>query len=154
MTIPSKPSYTSYKIFDINLVAIGKSKVVLKLNKSTYIGMCILELRKVLMYEFHYDYIKNKYDKESKLLFTNTDSLTYEFETEDVCEGFSSDEEMFDFSNYSAKSKWHDDSSKLVFGKMKDKTAGIAITEFIWLKPKMCSLLVGNSVAMKMKTFC
>ena len=112
MTIPSKPSYTSYKIFDINLVAIGKSKVVLKLNKSTYIGMCILELGKVLMYEFHYDYIKNKYDNESKLLFTDTDSLTYEFETEDVCEGFSSDKEMFDFSNYSTKSKWYDDSSK------------------------------------------
>ena len=53
----SKPSYMSQKIFDNNLVAIRKSKVALKLNKPAYIGMCILELSKILMYEFHYDYI-------------------------------------------------------------------------------------------------
>ena len=51
----------SHKIFDNNLVVIPKSKVVLKLNKPAYIGMCILKLSKILMYEFHYDYIKNKY---------------------------------------------------------------------------------------------
>ena len=54
----------SYKIFDNNLVPIRKSKVLLKLNKPADIGMCILELSKVLMYEFHYDYIKNKYNKK------------------------------------------------------------------------------------------
>ena len=53
----SKPSYMSHKIFDNNLVAIRKSKVALKLNKPAYIGMCIFELSKILMYEFHYDYI-------------------------------------------------------------------------------------------------
>ena len=53
----SKPSYMSHKIFDNNLVAIRKSKVALKLNKPAYIGMCILELSNILMYEFHYDYI-------------------------------------------------------------------------------------------------
>ena len=59
----SKTSYMSGKIFDNSLVAIRKSKLALKLNNSAYIGMCILELSKVLMYEFHYDYVKNKYDK-------------------------------------------------------------------------------------------
>ena len=58
----SKPSYMSHKIFENNLVAIRKSKDSLKLNKSAYVGMCILELSKVLMYEFHYGYIKNKCD--------------------------------------------------------------------------------------------
>ena len=43
------------------------------------------------MYEFHYDYIKNKYDNKSKLLFTDTDSLMYEIKTEDVYEDFRSD---------------------------------------------------------------
>ena len=61
----------SHKIFDNNLVAICKIKVTLKLNKPAHIGMCILELSKVLIYEFHYDYIKKKYDNKSKLLFTD-----------------------------------------------------------------------------------
>ena len=56
----TKPSYMSYKIFDSNLVMIRKSKLALKLNKPGYIVMCILELSKVLIYEFHYDFIKNK----------------------------------------------------------------------------------------------
>ena len=52
----------SHKIFEINLVAIHKRKVTLKLNKPAYIGMCILELSKVLMYKFHYDLIYITFD--------------------------------------------------------------------------------------------
>ena len=59
----------SRKIFDNDLVAIRKNKVTLTLNRAAYIGMCILELSKVLMYEFHYDYIKNKYGNNSRPLF-------------------------------------------------------------------------------------
>ena len=58
----------------------------------------------MLVYEFHYDYIKNKYDGNSRLLFTDTDSLMYEIKTEDVCKDCSNDKEMFEFSNYSNKS--------------------------------------------------
>ena len=79
-----KPSYMSHKIFDNDLVAIRKNKVTLTLNKPTYIGMCILELSKVVMYEFHYNYIKNKYANNSRLLFTDIDSLMYEIKTVDV----------------------------------------------------------------------
>ena len=78
----------SHKIFDNDLVAIRKNKVTLTLNKPAYIGMCILELSKVLMYEFHYDYIKNKYGNNSRLLFKDTDSLMYEIKTKDVYEDF------------------------------------------------------------------
>ena len=60
------------------------------------------------MYEFRY-YIKNNYDSNSRLLFTNTVSLMYEIKTEDVYEGFNNDKEIFDFSNYSIESKNHDD---------------------------------------------
>ena len=74
----------SHKIFNNNLVVIRKSKIALKLYKPAYIEMCILDLSKILMYEFYYDYTKNKYDKKSKLLFTDTDSLMYEIKTEDV----------------------------------------------------------------------
>ena len=98
--------------------------------------MCILELSKVLMYEFHYDYIKNKYDNKSKLLVTGTDNLMNEIKTEDVYEDFSSNKERFDFSNYSTKSKYYDNSNRLVIGKMKDEAGGVAIKEFVGLKLK------------------
>ena len=75
-------------MWDKVLVAIRKSKHALKLTKPAYIGMCLLELSKVLMYEFHYGYIQNKYENNSKLLLTDTDSLMYEIKTEDVYEGF------------------------------------------------------------------
>ena len=68
----SKRSYMSHKIFENDLVVMRKSKVTLMLKKPAYIGMCILELSKVLMYELYYDYIKNKYNN-SKLLFTDTE---------------------------------------------------------------------------------
>ena len=93
----------SHKIFDNDLFAIRKKKVTLTLNKPVYIGMCIAELKKVLLYEFHYDCIKSKYGRNSRLLFTDTDSLMYEIKTEDVYEDFSNDKEMLDFCNYSIK---------------------------------------------------
>ena len=79
------------------------------------------------MYEFYYSNIKNKYDNKSKLLFEDTDSLMYEIKTEDVYEDYSSDKEMFDFSNYSTKWKCYEDSNKLVIGKIKNETGGVAI---------------------------
>ena len=127
----------SYKIFENALVAIRKNKVTLTFNKPAYNGMCILELSKVLMYGFHYDYIKNKYGNNSKLLLTDTDSLMYEIKIEDIYEDFSSNKEIFDCSNYWTNSKYHDDSNKLVIGKMKDETAGVPIEDFFGLKPKM-----------------
>ena len=70
--------------------------------------MCVLELSKALMYEFHYDYINDRFGNNSRLLFTGTDSLMYEIKTEDVYEVFSNDKEMFGFSNYSTRSKYYD----------------------------------------------
>ena len=83
--------------------------------------MTILDLSKELIYNFYQDYIKNKYDNNSRLLFTDTHRLMYEIKTEDVYEDFSSDKERFDFGNYSTKSKYCDNSSKLVISKTKDK---------------------------------
>ena len=89
--------------------------------------MCILDLSKVLIYVFHCDYIKNKYSKNSRLLFTDTDGLMYEIKFEDVCESFSKDKEMFDFSNHSTKSKFCNDLYNLVVVKMTDETACASI---------------------------
>ena len=132
----------SHKIFGNDLVAICKNEVTLTLNKLAYTEMCILELSKVLIYKFHYDCIKNKHVYNSKLLFRDTASLMYEIKTEDVHKDFSNVKEMFDFSNYSIKSKYYDNSNKLVVGKMKDETTGVAIEKYVGLKPKMYSYLV------------
>ena len=88
LKITSKPTYVSSKIFNENLVAVHKIKETLTLNRPAYLGMCILDLSKTLMYDFHYNYIKKKYEDKSKLLFTDTDSLTYEIEAEDVYQDF------------------------------------------------------------------
>ena len=78
------------------------------------------------MYELHYNYIKNKYSNNSRLLFTDTDSLMYEIQAEDGYEDFRNDKEIIDFSNYSTKSKYYDNSNKLMVCKMKDETADVA----------------------------
>ena len=111
--------------------------------------MCILELSKVLIYEFHYDYITNKYDNKSKLLLTDTDKLMYEIKTEDVQADIRSNKEMFHFSNYLPKSTYYDDSNKLVIDKIKNKTRGVSIKEFVGLKPKMYSFLVDDNSEQK-----
>ena len=80
------------KIFGNSFVAIHKSKIALKLNKPVHIGTYILELSEILRYEFPNDYIQNKYDKKSKLLFTENDTLIYEIKIEDVSEYLSSNE--------------------------------------------------------------
>ena len=84
LKLTSKPTYVSFKIFNKNLVAVHKIKETLILNRPAYVGMCILDLSKTLMYDFHYNYIKNMYGDRAKLLFTDTDSLTYEMEAEEV----------------------------------------------------------------------
>ena len=133
------------KIFDNGLIAIRKIKFDLMLNKPAYIGVCILELSKVLIYESHYDLINNKYGNSSRLLFTDTNSLMYEIKAEDVYEDFSNDKEMFHVSNYSTKSKYYNDLNKLLTGKMKDKTAGVVIEAFIGLNAKIYSLLIDDN---------
>ena len=70
-----------------------KIKESLTLNRPAYIGMCILDLSKTLMCDFHYNYIKQKYEEKAKLLFTDTDILTCEIEAEDVYQEVWNDKE-------------------------------------------------------------
>ena len=102
--------FVSQKMFSKNFVAIHEIKPVLILNKRIYVRFSILDLSKLLMYEFHYKYIKNKFD--AKLLFTNTDSLFYEIKTKDIYEDFYQDKNLFDFSDYPLDSKFFDPVNK------------------------------------------
>ena len=81
-------------------MAVHKIKETLTLNKPAYVGMCILDLSKTLRHDFHYNNIKKRYGDRAKLLFTDTDSLTCDIETEDVYKDFWNDKDMFDNSDY------------------------------------------------------
>ena len=116
-----------------------KIKPVLILNKPIYVGFSILDLSKLLMYEFHYKYIKSKSD--AKLLFIDTDSLVYEIKAEVVYEDFYVDKNLFDFSDYPLDSKLFDPVNKKVIGKMKDRFKKRKINEFVGLKSKIYSLI-------------
>ena len=140
----SKPTYINSKIFNENLVAVHKIKETLTLNRPAYVGMCILDLSKTLMYNFHYNYIKKKYGDKAKLLFTDTDSLTYEIEAEDVYRDFWNDKDRFDNSDYPESSPYFDKTNKKVIGKFKDEACGIPITEFVGLRSKMYSYIKDN----------
>ena len=119
------PTDITHKIFGKNYDAIHEIKPVLTLNKPIYVGFTVLELSKWLMYDFHYNFIKKHFDAE--LLFTDTDSLTYEIKSEDVCKEFYKIKHLFDLSNGLK------DLMKYVSeGKLND--------EFIGLKSKMYSM--------------
>ena len=141
----SKPTYVSSKIINENLVAIHKIKETITLNRPAYIGMCILDLSKTHMYKFHYNHIKKKYGDKSKLLFTDTDSLTYEIEAEDVYKDFWFTRNKFDNSEYPESSPYFDETNKKVIGKFKDEANGVPICEFIGLRAKMYSYLKNNN---------
>ena len=96
----NKPNFISQKIFNKNFVAVHCSKKVLTLKKPIYVGFCILELSKLLVYQFHYDYFLQTFDNV-KLLFTDTDSLVYEIKGGNVYDQCFKDKNLFDFSWYS-----------------------------------------------------
>ena len=135
----SKPNFISQKIFDKNFIAVHQIKSMLTLNNPIYIGFSILELSKLIMYKFHYDYVCNKYD--AKLLFTDTDSLVYEINSEDIYDQCFKDRGLFDFSGYPIDSKYYDSTNKKFLDKMKDEFNGVKIIEFVGLKSKMHSLI-------------
>ena len=87
------------------------------INRPAYIGMCILDLSKTLMYDFHYNCIKQKYGNKAKLLFTDTDSLTYEIEAKDVYSDVWKDKNRFHTSDYAQDSQYYDKTNGKVIGK-------------------------------------
>ena len=145
----SKSTFISCIIFNENLVAIHKIKESLTLNRTAYIGMFILDISKTLMYDFHYNYIKEKFGSNAKLLFTDMNSLTYNIRTEDIYKDFWANKDKFDFSDYNKNSGFYDPTNKKVIGKMKDETKGVLIVEFVGLRSKMYSYVQNDEITCK-----
>jgi len=138
----SKPTYINSKIFNENLVAVHSIKENIKLDKPVYVGFCILDISKTLMYDFHYGFIKKKYDKKAQLLFTDTDSLTYEIKTNNIYQDLYNNKEKFDLSEITDDrfKKFYDGMNKKIIGKFKPEYVNNIIEEFIGLRSKMYSL--------------
>lgn len=148
--LTSKPTFVSRKIFNEDLVAVHNKKEQLTLNKPAYVGMCILDLSKTVMYDFHYNYIKKRYKSKAQLLFTDTDSLCYEIQTEDIYADLFQNWRLFDNSDYPKDSKYFFEDNKKVIGKFKDESPGAPIKEFVGLKSKMYSYI--NSLKKENRT--
>ena len=143
------PRFQRTQIINDNLVSVKCLTTSVILNKPIYIGFCILDLSKTLMYEFHYDVIRSKYGSKAKLCFTDTDSLLYWIQTNDIYSDMLFQSDCYDTSDYPVQHPLHSTKNKKVLGKMKDEMAGIAISEFVGLRAKMYSLRTSAGIEKK-----
>ena len=150
----NRPNYTGRTTFSDNLVAIHMGKTSIYMNKPIYLGMCILGISKTLMYDFYYGFLKPMYGDRIKLLFTDTDSLMIEVETEDFYKDITPYvHELFDTSNFS---KGHPSNiptgvNKKVIGMYKDEVGGRIIIEFVGLRAKNYSYVCDGEEHKKCK---
>ena len=141
-----KPNFKGGVLMGENLMSCEMGKVKVKMNKPVYLGQAILDLSKTIMCEFHYDYMKRKYDEKSlKLLYMDTDSLVYDIKTEDFYKDIAEDvETRFDTSGYEPDRPLPIGKNKKVIGLMEDELGGKIMKEFIGLRPKMYSCKIGE----------
>ena len=138
-------NFKSGVLFGENLMGCEMEKIKVVMNKPVYLGQAILDLSKIVMYEFHYDYMVPKYGLEKlKLCYMDTDSLVYDIKTEDFYEDIANDvEARFDTSGYS-KTDFRPlpiGLNEKVIGLMKDELGGKIMTEFVTLRPKLYSYI-------------
>ena len=136
----SEPNYHTMNYISEHLSIIEMRRTKVKMNKQIYLGLSILEISKLLMYEFWYDYMKPKYGDKVKSCYMDTDSFIMNIKTEDFYNDISNDvEKRFDTPNYECDRPLPTGKNKKVIGLMKDELGGRIITEFVALRPKTYS---------------
>ena len=141
----SEPNYHTINLISENLAIIEMKKTKAKMNKPIYLGLSTLEISKILMYEFWYDYMKPKYNNNVRLCYMDMDSFIMNIKTNDFYKDISDDvNNRFDTSNYEVKRPLPIGKNKKVIGLMKDELGGEIIMEFIALRPKTYSYLTDN----------
>ena len=152
-----KPNFKSGMLFGPDLMGCEMGKVKVVMNKPVYLGQAILELSKMIMYEFHYDYMIPKYSQSCdklKLCYMDTDSFIYSIETEDFYKNIANEvESRYDTSGYpnDGSRPLPVGKNKKVIGLMKDERGGKIMKEFISLRPKMYSYRAGSTEPKKCK---
>ncbi|KYN22673.1 hypothetical protein ALC57_04921, partial [Trachymyrmex cornetzi] len=149
----AKPNFHSRSVFSENLVAIELPKLEVKFDKPIYEGMCILDISKTCLYEFHHEYMAPVFREKCKIMYTDTDSLIYHVECDDIYDVMKRDINRFDTSDYAVDNAYSIPlANKKVPGLMKDENNGSIMTEFVGLRAKMYALRVqGKKDAKKAK---
>ena len=141
----SEPNYHTMNYISEDLSIIEMNKMKVKMNKPIYLGLSILDISKILMYEFWYDYMKPKFGDRVKLCYMDTDSFVMNIKTNDFYEDIPNDvDKRFDISNYECNRPLPTGKNKKVIGLMKDELEGKIITEFVTLRPKTYSYLTDD----------
>ena len=144
----AKPNYNSFTIISPNATMVKLDKTSIYWDRPSFVGQTILNLFKLEMFKFHYQQIVPFYTRNghcrAKLLFTDTDSLCYHIETEDVYADIRLRPDLYDFSNFPKDHPNYSKTNEKVLGKMKDETGGVPSKEFVGLRSKMYSLLLSD----------
>ena len=147
------PLYARATVYGVSLAAIRTHEDKIFPKHPVYTGMCILDLGKMLMYDFYYNYLKLKYGSRCDLLYTDTDSLLLAIKTTDVCKDMEMESRLHDFydtSDFSKDHFLHSQENKKVIGEMeKNECAGTPISETVCLRSKMYSIMLGNAKNIK-----
>ncbi|XP_077270985.1 uncharacterized protein LOC143902161 [Temnothorax americanus] len=139
----ARPNFHSSSVFSENLVAIELRKLEVKFYKPIYVGMCIFDLSKVCLYEFHHEYMSPLYRDSCRIMYTDTDSLIYHIKCDDAYENMKHDIVRLDTSNYAVDNAYDMPLvNKKVPGLMKNENNGVIMTEFVGLRAKMYALRI------------
>ncbi|XP_076669613.1 uncharacterized protein LOC143369476 [Andrena cerasifolii] len=138
----AKPNFHS-SVFSENLIAVELRKLEVKFNKPIYVGMCILDISKICLYEFHHEYMSPPHGENCKNLYTDTDSLIYHIQWDDIYETMKHNIDRFDRSDYPIGNPYNMPRlNKKVPRLIKDENNGMVMTEFVGLRAKMYALRV------------
>ncbi|XP_071642938.1 uncharacterized protein [Temnothorax longispinosus] len=147
----AKPNFHSRTVFAENLIAVELRRLEVRLNKPIYVGMCILEISKTRVYDFHYDYMVPLHRERCKIMYTDTDSLIYFLECDDAYEDMKRDIARFDTSGYPEDNAYRMPRVNKKIPDL-DENDGAVMTEFVGLRSKMYALRVeGKSDTKKIK---
>jgi len=136
----SKVTFRQSQIVNPELVMVRAARKKVTLNKPIGVGFSILEISKFIMYQFYYEHLKAKYGYRCMLLFTDTDSLCCEIETDDLHRDMGEHLDLYDTSNFSPDHPQYSRANHRVLGKMKSETGSVQPSEFVGLRAKMYSL--------------
>jgi hypothetical protein len=154
----TQPRMKRWYIYNSNVLGIELNKAIITLNRPIYVGFTILDRSKFIMYNFHYNYTKQKYGRNVRLLMTDTDSLLYEIETENIYNDMYERLNLFDTSAFPIDHPCHSNQNKKRVGTFADEMKGKKIIkQFVGLRAKLYSFLtndaedVGKNVAKGVK---